>query len=64
MFFIRNIFKGNEQITSLNNAFLAPDNVEHGFANKIPLWLFGFFVLIIPIFATMKIKKYGKVKIF
>ena len=34
--------KGHEQITNLNNAFLALDNIEYGFGNKIPLWLFGF----------------------
>jgi hypothetical protein len=34
--------KGHEQIVSLENAWLALDNVEYGFGNKIPLWLFGF----------------------
>lgn len=34
--------KGNEQIMGLKNAYLALDNIEYGFANKIPLWLFGF----------------------
>jgi predicted AAA+ superfamily ATPase len=34
--------KGHEQIAGLNNAYLALDNVEYGFGNKIPLWLFGF----------------------
>ncbi|MDR1975009.1 MAG: AAA family ATPase [Bacteroidales bacterium] len=34
--------KGHEQIIGLENAFLALDNVEYGFGNKIPLWLFGF----------------------
>jgi len=33
--------KGHEQITGLKNAFLALDNLEYGFGNKIPLWLFG-----------------------
>ena len=33
--------KGHEQIVGLENAFLALDNVEYGFGNKIPLWLFG-----------------------
>ena len=33
--------KGHEQITGLNNAFLVLDNLEYGFGNKIPLWLFG-----------------------
>jgi hypothetical protein len=34
--------KGHEQITGLDNAYLALDNLEYGFGNKIPLWLFGF----------------------
>jgi hypothetical protein len=34
--------KGHEQIAGLKNAYLALDNVEYGFGNKIPLWLFGF----------------------
>lgn len=36
--------KSKRQIASLdlNNAFIVSDNVEYGFDNKIPLWLFGF----------------------
>ncbi|GHU78989.1 ATPase AAA [Bacteroidia bacterium] len=34
--------KGHEQIVGLPNAHLALDNIEYGFGNKIPLWLFGF----------------------
>jgi predicted AAA+ superfamily ATPase len=34
--------KGHEQIIGLENAYLALDNLEYGFKNKIPLWLFGF----------------------
>ncbi len=34
--------KTNKQIKTLENAFLAIDNIESGFADKIPLWLFGF----------------------
>ena len=34
--------KGHEQIVGLDNAYLALDNLEYGFGNKIPLWLFGF----------------------
>jgi predicted AAA+ superfamily ATPase len=34
--------KGHEQIAGLQNAYLALDNTEYGFGNKIPLWLFGF----------------------
>ena len=33
--------KGSEQITGIENAYLALDNLEYGFGNKIPLWLFG-----------------------
>ena len=34
--------KGHEQITGIQNAYLALDNLEYGYMNKIPLWLFGF----------------------
>jgi len=34
--------KGFEQIKGIDNAYLAVDNMEIGFKNKIPLWLFGF----------------------
>ncbi len=34
--------KGRRQIKDLENAFIAADDLEFGFANKIPLWLFGF----------------------
>jgi predicted AAA+ superfamily ATPase len=34
--------KGNSQIKGTANAYIAADNIENGFANKIPLWLFGF----------------------
>ena len=33
--------KGHEQIMGIENAYLALDNLEYGFMNKIPLWLFG-----------------------
>ena len=33
--------KGHEQIIGIENAYLALDNLEYGFGNKIPLWLFG-----------------------
>lgn len=33
--------KGKEQIMGLPNAFLALDDLEIGYGNKIPLWLFG-----------------------
>ncbi|RLD50082.1 MAG: AAA family ATPase [Bacteroidetes bacterium] len=34
--------KTNKQIKNTENAFLALDNIETGFANNIPLWIFGF----------------------
>ncbi len=34
--------KTNKQIHSLENAYVAADNLEIGSFNKIPLWLFGF----------------------
>jgi len=34
--------KSDSQIKGIENAYIAADNIETGFANKIPLWLFGF----------------------
>jgi hypothetical protein len=34
--------KNTAQIKDLKNAIIAADNIEIGFNNKIPLWLFGF----------------------
>ena len=34
--------KNFSQIADVPNSYLAIDNIEMGFANKIPLWLFGF----------------------
>ena len=34
--------KGFEQIKDIPDSFVANDDVEIGFGNKIPLWLFGF----------------------
>jgi hypothetical protein len=34
--------KNNKQVVHKENSFLAIDNIEQGFGNKIPLWLFGF----------------------
>ncbi|RKX81312.1 MAG: ATP-binding protein, partial [Spirochaetes bacterium] len=34
--------KGYGQIKDIPDAFIAVDGIETGFANKIPLWLFGF----------------------
>ena len=33
--------KNDDQIKGLKNAFLALDNIEYGYRNKIPLWMFG-----------------------
>jgi hypothetical protein len=34
--------KSMKQIQGIENAFIAADDIEYGFQNKIPLWLFGF----------------------
>ncbi len=34
--------KGFEQIKNIPNSYLVADDIEIGFKNKIPLWLFGF----------------------
>ena len=34
--------KSNSQIKNIENAYIAADDIETGFSNKIPLWLFGF----------------------
>ena len=34
--------KSFEQIKEMKDAFVASDDIERGFGNKIPLWLFGF----------------------
>ncbi|MBK8492979.1 MAG: hypothetical protein IPL49_19360 [Saprospirales bacterium] len=34
--------KGFAQLKNAKNAFVAADDIEMGFARKIPLWLFGF----------------------
>ena len=34
--------KGTKQIDGLEDAFIVADDIEYGFENKIPLWLFGF----------------------
>jgi uncharacterized protein len=34
--------KTYHQISNLQNSFIAADDIEYGFKNKIPLWLFGF----------------------
>lgn len=34
--------KNDRQIKNLDNAWLAVDDLEHAYSNRIPLWLFGF----------------------
>ncbi len=34
--------KTKQQISGVSNAFVAADDIEYGFVNTIPLWLFGF----------------------
>jgi hypothetical protein len=34
--------KSKKQIALTENAFVAADNIEIGYNNQIPLWLFGF----------------------
>ena len=34
--------KTSPQISGLTNAFIAADDIEYGYGNKIPLWYFGF----------------------
>lgn len=34
--------KNNKQIKNTSNSFIAADDIEYGFGNKIPLWMFGF----------------------
>jgi predicted AAA+ superfamily ATPase len=33
--------KGSQQISDVENAYIAADDIEYGMGNKIPLWLFG-----------------------
>ena len=34
--------KSKKQISTIENSFIVADDIEYGFQNKIPLWLFGF----------------------
>ena len=34
--------KSRKQIAGMEKAFIAADNIEYAYQNKIPLWLFGF----------------------
>jgi hypothetical protein len=38
---IKESSKTGKQIKESSNAYIAADNIEYGFGNKIPLWLFG-----------------------
>lgn len=33
--------KGKKQIAGIENAYIAADDIEYGYENKIPLWIFG-----------------------
>ena len=41
-FEIRGKNKSKKQITSIENAYILSDEIEYGYQNKIPIWLFGF----------------------
>jgi len=34
--------KGKKQITGIENSYIVKDDIEYGYGNIIPLWLFGF----------------------
>ena len=34
--------KTNKQVATIEDAYIASDNIEFGYANTIPLWMFGF----------------------
>ncbi|MEA3494915.1 MAG: AAA family ATPase [Bacteroidota bacterium] len=34
--------KSQKQIAGIKNAYIAADDIEYGYGNRIPLWLFGF----------------------
>lgn len=34
--------KTNKQVAGIENAYVAADNIEYAYQNRIPLWLFGF----------------------
>ena len=42
MFEVGGKSKSQKQIAGIENSFIAADDIEYGFRNKIPLWLFGF----------------------
>jgi hypothetical protein len=34
--------KTSKQLQGIENSFIAADNIEYSYQNRIPLWLFGF----------------------
>jgi len=34
--------KGSKSIAGIENSYIVADDIEYGYGNKIPLWLFGF----------------------
>jgi len=42
LFEIEGKSKNYNQIPGIKNSYIAADNIEYGFGNKIPLWMFGF----------------------
>jgi hypothetical protein len=34
--------KSKKQISGMENAYIVSDEIEYGYQNKIPIWLFGF----------------------
>ena len=42
LFEVGGVNKGFNQIKDMPDSFVAADDIEQGFGNRIPLWLFGF----------------------
>jgi len=42
IFKVGGVSKGDKQIKDINNSFVVRDDIETGYNNVIPLWLFGF----------------------
>ena len=34
--------KNDKQIEGISDGYVAADDIEYGYDNKVPLWLFGF----------------------
>jgi hypothetical protein len=45
MFSVGGKDKSRKQIEGIENSFIAADDIEYGFQNKIPLWLFDFVLI-------------------